>query len=137
MQYDWQVTAREEQWLQFLGVDFFLVGFIQIKQQHCLLCELETKTAHLRIQFLAFTKVLIFEETGRICVDLKEMKVNLVTAVFAALLMGSVQSTHHTQTVVLDKPKSTNSSTNTNGICSVHPCHFRFSMQNKICSCHN
>ena len=46
---------------------------------------------------------MIFEGTGRICVDLKEMKVNLVTAAFAALPMGSVQSTHHTQSVVLDK----------------------------------
>ena len=57
MQNNWQVTAREEQWLQFLGVGFFLVGFIQIKQQHYLLCELETKTAHSKIQFMASTKV--------------------------------------------------------------------------------
>ena len=39
---------------------------------------------------------------GRICVDFWEMKVNSVTAVFAAELVRSVQSTHHyTQTVVL------------------------------------
>ena len=59
---------------------------------------------------------MVFEGTGRICVDLKEMKVNLVTAAFAALPMGSVQSTHHTQSVVLDNPANSNTSINTNGI---------------------
>ena len=48
---------------------------------------------------------------GRICVDFWEMKVNSVTAVFAAQPVRSVQSTHHyTQTVVLHgsaKPRDT------------------------------
>ena len=65
----------------------------------------------------------MFKETGRICVDLKEMKVNSVTAVFAASPMGSVQSTttHHMQTVVFHKPANTNARVNTNRICSVQP----------------
>ena len=50
-------------------------------------------------------------------VDLKETKVNLVTAaVFAAFPTGSVQSTHLTQTVVfyLNLNANTNTNTNTN-----------------------
>ena len=76
---------------------------------------------------------MVFEGTGRICVDLKEMKVNLVTAAFAALPMGSVQSTHHTQSVVLDNPANTNTRINTNEIHSVFgKIHFSFSKQNKV-----
>ena len=48
-------------------------------------------------------------------VDLKETKVNLVTAaVFAALPTGSVQSTHLTQTVVFYLNLNANTNTNTN-----------------------
>ena len=78
---------------------------------------------------------MIFEETGRICDDFKEMKVNSVTAVFAALPMGSVQSTHHMQSVVLDNPANTNTRINANEIHSI--LHFSFSKQNKVDSSAN